>query len=239
MQEAEPWTCPHCNRPTTITSNLRDSGKRHLAIGETRHGDVGVAWNAVRCPNPQCNELTISVRVAPGYFVDIEIGPPVWMMGEECLNESRLRPESLSKPQPDYIPRQLRDDYFEACRIRNLSPKAAATLARRCLQGIIRDFWKIKKRRLVDEIQALKEDVDDSLWQAIDAVRKVGNIGAHMESDVNTIVDIEPEEAHKLIGLVEILFEECYAARHQRQRRLADLAALGERKSQERQNETR
>ena len=133
----------------------------------------------------------------------------------------------------------MRDDYREACRIRELSPKAAATLARRCLQGIIRDFWKIKKAKLVDEVRALEHIVDDGLWKAIDAVRKVGNIGAHMEKDVNTIVDIEPEEAHKLIGLVEILFEECYVARHQRERRLTDLAALGERKSLERRNETR
>ncbi|MCP1830281.1 hypothetical protein ACVIHH_005106 [Bradyrhizobium sp. USDA 4518] len=33
---------------------------------------------------------------------------------------------------------------------------------------------------------------------AIDAVRIVGNIGAHMEKDVNLIVDIEPGEAQML-----------------------------------------
>ena len=200
-------------------------------------------WRAVRCPNPDCNELTVWVGVGPGRDAKSATGSvgtrSSWKMDKEYLDSVRLRPESLYNPQPDYIPRQLRDDYYEACRIRDLSPKAAATLARRCLQGIIRDFWRIKKARLVDEIQALKHDVDDSLWKAIDAVRKVGNIGAHMENDVNTIIDIEPEEAHKLIGLVEILFEECYVARHQRERRLADLAALGERKSLERQNEGR
>ena len=32
---------------------------------------------------------------------------------------------------------QLMDDYEEACAIVNLSPKASATLSRRCLQGMI------------------------------------------------------------------------------------------------------
>ena len=62
----------------------------------------------------------------------------------------------------------------------------------------------------------------------------MGNIGAHMEGDVNKIVDIEPEEADKLIGLVEILFRECYVARHDREQRLAEIVALGAQKDAER-----
>ena len=42
---------------------------------------------------------------------------------------------------------------------------------------------------------------------AIDAVRKIGNIGAHMERDINLIVDIDPNEAAILIGLIELLFQ--------------------------------
>jgi len=37
--------------------------------------------------------------------------------------------------------------------------------------------------------------VDPLTWEAIDAVRKLGNIGAHMEKDINVIVDVDPEEA--------------------------------------------
>ena len=49
---------------------------------------------------------------------------------------------------------------------------------------------------------------NDATWAAIDAVRRVGNIGAHMEHDINVIVDVEPREAELLIGLVETLFRE-------------------------------
>ena len=60
-----------------------------------------------------------------------------------------LLQESRARPLPDYIPQVIEQDYTEACRIRDLSPKASATLARRCLQGMIRDFCGISKKRLV------------------------------------------------------------------------------------------
>ena len=62
--------------------------------------------------------------------------------------------------------------------------------------------------------------------EAIDKVREIGNIGAHMEKDVDLIVDIEPGEAQILIELIEMLFEEWYVARHIRQERLARVAAV-------------
>jgi Domain of unknown function (DUF4145) len=31
---------------------------------------------------------------------------------------------------------------------------------------------------------ALEEKVDPQTWDAIDSVRKIGNIGAHMEADI-------------------------------------------------------
>jgi len=85
---------------------------------------------------------------------------------------------------------------------------------------------------LVDEIVALEEKVSSEVWQAIDAVRNVGNIGAHMEKDINMIIDVEPNEAQLLLGLIEMLFEEWYVARHERQKRLQKVAELGKKKTQ-------
>jgi hypothetical protein len=122
------------------------------------------------------------------------------------------------------------DDYRESCLIKNKSPKASATLSRRCLQGIIRDFWGIRKDRLIDEINTLQEKLDAQTWRAIDSVRKVGNIGAHMEKDVNLIIDVDPEEASLLIWLIETLFEEWYIERHERTQRMNQIVALAEKK---------
>jgi len=148
-----------------------------------------------------------------------------------------------AKPQPDYIPEPLRQDYYEACQIKNLSPKAAATLIRRCLQGMIRDFCGISRGTLDREIKSLRSALDAGTapegvthWSldAIDAVRSIGNIGAHMEKDINLIIDVDPDEAQLLVELVETLFQEWYVVRHERNERFAKIARLAEEKRAER-----
>ena len=110
----------------------------------------------------------------------------------------QLVPAAQTRAFPDYVPAPIIADYKEACSIAELSPKASATLARRCLQGMIRDYWTVKPGRLADEIKAIRDLVHPRTWDAIEAVRSIGNIGAHMEKDINLIVDVEPEEARLL-----------------------------------------
>lgn len=137
-----------------------------------------------------------------------------------------IYPDKVIKQYPNYIPQQIREDYEEACKIADISPKAAATLARRCLQGILRDFYQVTPRNLYNEIQAIKDRIDSNLFDTIDAVRQIGNIGAHMEKDANVIVDIEPEEAQQLIELIELLFDETYIRRHDREQRLLTIQKI-------------
>ena len=129
------------------------------------------------------------------------------------------------------IPAPILQDYGEACLIRDLSPKASATLTRRCLQGMIRDFWVISKARLIDEINDLQGKVDGTTWKAIDAVRSIGNIGTHMEKDINVIVDVDPDEANLLLGLIEVLLEEWYIRRHEREEHMQKVIAAAQSKS--------
>jgi hypothetical protein len=84
---------------------------------------------------------------------------------------------------------------------------------------------------LIDEIIAIEDKVDPLTWKSIDAVRKVGNIGAHMEKDINLIIDVEPKEAYLLIELIEMLFEEWYIHRHERELKLKAIANLAEQKA--------
>ncbi|MGA2896385.1 MAG: DUF4145 domain-containing protein [Acidobacteriaceae bacterium] len=117
-------------------------------------------------------------------------------------------------------------DYTEACLIAEKSPKASATLARRCLQGMIRDFHNIQKDRLVDEIKVIKDRIDPLTWEAIDAVRSIGNIGAHMEKEINLIVDVDEGEAQELIKLIELLIDDWYVTRYNRQIQLASVMKI-------------
>lgn len=134
-------------------------------------------------------------------------------------------PQAVFRHFPDYVPEQIRKDYEEACLIRDLSPKASATLSRRCLQGMIRNFWNITGRNLNDEINQLQEKVSAAQWKAIDALRKIGNIGAHMEKDTDLIIDIAPEEASQLISLIELLIDKWYIARHDEEELYASITS--------------
>ena len=99
---------------------------------------------------------------------------------------------------------------------------------------MIRDFWGISKARLVDEIDALKESVDPSTKKVLDALRKLGNIGAHPEKDINLIVDIEPNEAHKLLKFIELLMQKWYIERHENEQLLQDILDLDKDKQDQR-----
>lgn len=219
------WTCPYCNRNCTIGDpDIRPISSNQYISKE--YGSYYSILTIIVCPNPECRQQTISCKVYEYNASYQQLGKQVYFW--------QLKPESEAKPFPEYIPVQLRNDYKEACLIKNKSPKSSATLSRRCLQGMIRDFWGIKKGRLIDEIEDLKTKVDTTTWEAIDSVRHVGNIGAHMEKDVNLIIDVDPEEAGLLIWLIETLFEEWYVARHDREIKMKALAKLADEKKHQR-----
>lgn len=150
--------------------------------------------------------------------------------GERDHFDMQFYPQAVAKPLPDYIPEAIRNDYREAQMVARLSPKAAATLCRRCLQGMIRDFWGITKPRLKDEIDALEQIVPPLQWKAIDGLREIGNISAHMERDVNTIIEVEPEEAEMLLKLIDSLIENWYIARHREETLYNSIASCADAK---------
>lgn len=168
---------------------------------------------------PQCREVSF---VAVGDCILDEIVVPIY-------------PISNAKQFPEYIPKAIRNDYEEAYSIVNLSPKASAALSRRCLQGMIRDFWNIHKSRLIDEIDELQSYISLSQWNAINALRKIGNVAAHMEQDVNIIVDVEPDEAEKLLKLIELLIEKWYINRHDEEQLLLDITSIANDKNSQKQ----
>ena len=190
-----------------------------------KSGEISAGWAAVVCP--ACKEPHIKFSLAKsktsyGNMVDTHFYG-------KLVQEWSILPESVAKPLPSYVPKVISDDYFEACLILNKSPKASATLSRRCLQGMIRDFWNIKKGRLIDEIRELGK-LHPATAELIDPVRKLGNIGAHMEKDVNLIIDVEPDEAQLLIELLEQLFEDWYIDRYVREKRKEKLISSAAKK---------
>lgn len=217
------YLCPFCGHTSVPTDATHFVDTIRCQRGN-KYGDLLLACAIFICANPKCKEISLSTSFAYGKNTYPEF--TIY----RTIATWNLIPPSKAKVFPDYIPEQIRKDYLEACLIRSGSPKASATLARRCLQGMIRDFWEIKKGRLNDEIQAIKEKVDPLTWKAIDAVRSIGNIGAHMEQDVNLIIEVEPEEADQLITLIETLLHDWYIVRHGRQIQMEELVRTAEAK---------
>ena len=225
------WDCPFCKR--AVSGSAADHVQAYTS--ERGHSlQLGIRF--LECPNFECKQVAILAR--------LEIKKPIDQLGAALLGRSEGAMQSVSLPEEiwirpgmrnikdfsEYIPAAFQQDYEEACKILTLSPKASATLSRRCLQGMIRDFHGVTKDRLVDEINAIKDKVDPLTWQAIDALRKIGNIGAHMEKDVGLIIDVDPDEAQALIGLNEMLFKEWYIHREERQKNLQTIIDIGKNK---------
>ena len=224
MEKPFSWSCPYCDRDTTITDG-HTSVRRHQFDLYNKDGILALVTHVIVCPNPECKEYEIQASLfttKASYS-----GGTSHQVLENQLLDWKLRPKSGAKPFPSYIPKPILGDYSEACLIVNDSPKASATLSRRCLQGMIRDFWKITDKTLALEINAIQGKIDSTTWAAIDAVRGVGNIGAHMEKDINLIVDVDPEEAQLLIGLIEFLLKDWYVGRYEREQRMQRVIALG------------
>ena len=231
------WTCPYCNKLTTITgTNITQS--EHPFLREFLDDAFVLGTDVIVCPNHECQEYTITANLRKGikkdnrpYNVGVSVHP---VLDEDSILSWSMKPQSYAKKFPNYVPKAIIANYEEACLIQNLSPKASAALARRCLQGMIRDFWKVNERNLFEEINAIEGKVDPQTWQAIDAVRSIGNIGAHMEKDINLIIDVEPKEANALIRLIEIVIGDWYIAKHEREKALASVIGIGNQKSKER-----
>ncbi|MBN8818592.1 MAG: DUF4145 domain-containing protein [Sphingomonas sp.] len=232
------WTCPHCGRDQSVVDQKYHDIAVPINVGGSAEGNVSACALAIGCANPDCKKTSVwfSVRRNRGFNSNYAVNNDA-----DPLYHRRAIPTSSAKNQPSFVPEPLVEDYTEACLIRDDSPKASATLARRCIQGMIRDFCGIKKATLAKEIEALRALVDEGqapagvtheTVDAIDHVRSIGNIGAHMEKEIDLIIPVDPDEAQVLIELIEMLFEEWYVARDTRQRKLAAISKIGADKKQ-------
>jgi hypothetical protein len=129
-----------------------------------------------------------------------------------------VRPKGSARPPvPDGVPKEIAEDYLEACLVLPDSPKASAALSRRCLQNLllekatVNSGEKIKPGMLANEIQQVLDSgkLPSYLAEQIDAIRAFGNFAAHPKKNVNTgeVVPVEPTEADASLDIIEALFD--------------------------------
>lgn len=194
--EGNTYVCPYCGCKQSYVGNVDEKELGYHLWGDRKKRETDIAVLHIHCSNKKCSKITV--------------------VAQDLVTKKQfdLYPQRVHKEFPDYVPYAIRSDYVEAVTIMQDSPKASATLLRRCLQGMIRDYWGITKKTLKEEIDELQSKIQPSQWKAIDALRRLGNIGAHMEKDINLIIDIDEGEAKKLAALVELLVDKWYVARH-------------------------
>ncbi|WP_093209729.1 DUF4145 domain-containing protein [Variovorax sp. YR750] len=193
---------------------------------------IRLFYSLIECPNKKCG--------SPQFTVDVYYGTKATSGYRSVAPDEKRRvgighftfAPATAQPLSAHVPAGVVNDYNEAYLIARLSPKASATLARRALQGMVRDFFQVVgKRTLHAELEAIKDRCDPALYDAMMAVKSVGNIGAHPEQDISLIVDVELGEAETLLELIHLLDREWYVARADRLERIAKINALAANKA--------
>lgn len=216
------FQCPYCQTWNAVS------------YGSQRVYQVAIDGKSGCGPRPSACESECSVEVTlqqcqkcKEYLVAVE------GVGEKVIfPKVSVRPNSNAKRFPDYIPEKIRNDYEEAYAIAHLSPKASATLSRRCLQAMIRDFWGISEKTLIKEIEALSssEKISPQDKNALHAIRQLGNIGAHPDKDPLVMVDIDPDEATMMLSVIEHFFNAWYITKHENDLLMSKVISLAQEK---------
>lgn len=213
------YVCPFCGHAQAYlhSYDIVENGKDANSFSvQPKYQESSFTIYTFECSNSKCGKISVTA------------------INRTTKKQIDIVPQIVIKQYPEYIPEQIRNDYSEASQILEASPKAAATLLRRCLQGMIHDFWNIHEKNLNAEISSLNGKIPQKQWKAIDGLRQIGNIGAHMEQDVNTIIDIEPNEAKMLLKLIELLFDKWYIASHEEEELMNSISDLAKEKTQAR-----
>jgi len=193
--------CPHClvafhDKPNATT------------IGD----DVDGGWVLLSTTCPECRRLILTLLNGPAVYEH---------PGGKFLSISQINKATVVRPKgavrsssPKEVPKDIADDYNEACLVLADSAKASAALSRRCLQNLLREAAKVKPRDLFDEIQEVLDSgkIPPYVAEGLDAVRAIGNFAAHPIKSKHSgeVIPVGPGEAEWNLDVLESLFDFYY-----------------------------
>jgi hypothetical protein len=223
--------CPHC----VVEFHNEMSA---VYIGE----DIDGEWYLLRKKCPACrkhifhlyNRLVEEIEVRKSQVFSHHVGAIHTLNIEDVSEESTvlIRPKcSFRPPCPLQVPKEIAEDYNEACLTLADSAKASAALSRRCLQSILRDpnAANAQQKNLVEQIEYVlnNKSLPTYIANDIDAIRIIGNFAAHPMKNqaTGTILSVEPGEAEWNLNVIEALFDFYYVQPLIAQKRRDDLNA--------------
>ncbi len=107
------YVCPFCQHTIAVDLNTHNEVNAYFILNRYIHTDdaYDTNYNLIidfyKCPN--CKIISSTLKYKGKLLPELEI--PIY-------------PTSQAKQYPEYIPKQITDDYREAYEILNLSPKA-------------------------------------------------------------------------------------------------------------------
>jgi hypothetical protein len=197
--------CPYCSKSIHFQS---ESTMAFLTSDEGDTDETGFGFAAGFCP--ACEEMILIYLEGEyycssnGYITNINL--------ETATVQKIIYPQGRDQKElSEDIPKKYRGDYEEAAAVLPISAKASAALSRRCLQNILQNHLKIKKKNLALEIEEFikTQQVPSIISEAVDAIRNIGNFAAHPLKETNTgeIIEVENGEAEWLLEVLDLLFD--------------------------------
>ncbi len=197
--------CPHC------LTEYHSSSQKHPIIWRSKQltDKDGTRWSIESDICPSCERAIITL-LSVGFLPALQALASGDI--EEIDQEYLVWPKGIARiPLPEAVQDPFRTDYIEACNTLNDSPRASAAMSRFCLQRLLRDKAGVKAGNLSSEIDQVLASgtLPSDLAGDVDAIRAIGNFGAHPIKSTNTgeIVEVAPGEAEHLLTVLEELFD--------------------------------
>lgn len=200
--------CPHC---------LVDFHAQQTLWSVSLAADSKGVWVLKRFACPACGQFILFLENGKGQLntqgAMVQPSPGVSHAALAAVEKTiMVWPKGVSRaPVPPEVPTEIAQDYLEACLVISDSPKASAALSRRCLQHLLRLAAGVKTGDLSTEIQQVLDSgkLPSTIAENIDAVRNIGNFGAHPNKSKTSgeIVPVEPDEAEWNLDVLESLFD--------------------------------
>ena len=206
------FQCPHCRSHFILYEGKNFFSSRIKMDIEARKEDpLHVIIYHFICSNSDCKIPVIIFTVVDN---------------EDRQLRKFVYPEHAHSDFVQSIPESLGGTYEKALALSVSDPKASARLANQCVQGMLRDVWNVTPGSLHEEIEQIRDMLDEDVLTSLDSVYNSDNIGRCLMTGTDGAVDCE--EAELMLRLVELLGREWYLHRDRQRHKRAEIVALAQ-----------
>ncbi len=207
MTEQIVMFCGHCGNETGFEIRGQYRLDQSVVDEEPIFGDI-TEWRLLQCITCSRATLEHTHKTADYTNAYLDGDDPD---GDDWVTPTTFERKVLYPLQQSYLtnlPTEIEREYRNTLKVRNISPVACAALARRTLEAIL-THEQAQGHTLMQKVDNLiKSDrIPPLLAEMAHLARKIGNLGAHFNTD-----DVTEEDVTTLLDFVETILEYLYTA---------------------------